>query len=88
MATNDDSAPSKPRGLFQFWLSHLIVAMTWIAVFFAIVVWLESTLPVGICLGVLIIAIVNDRRLTNPFRLVIVLPTLAYLLWSLLPKIY
>ena len=88
MANGRDITTVKPEFVFQFRLSRLFAAMTWISVWFAVIKWYDMSYPVGVCLGVLVLAIYNDRYLNNFMRLAIALPILGFLVWFLTPTIY
>ena len=75
----------------HFRLSHLFACVTWIGIWMATVSLLPVSALTGLCLAILMVALVNDRRLTNTSRLIVVTPILAYLtylMWSTLPKIH
>ena len=78
----------QPRHVVQFRLSQMFLWTMLAAILSAAVRLLEIDILAAICIGLLIIAWLNDHRLSNQSRLAIVFSIFGFLWFYYLPVIH
>ena len=83
-STESSTHSGRPERRLRFRLGDLFL---WVA---AVAVWvplLKVNVAVAICIGILILALFNDRHLTNVWRVAIVVAMVWFLAWYFMPTV-